>query len=227
MSSGYVGAGRLSSAKVVARQQDGTVLVQLPLPMLDVMVDVQAQVEEFATHCGLLLMQACLDSEVEFLAGERYKHDADRRGRRAGRTSGWAYCAGRKVALRRQRVRDEKGEVALSSVAAFRQDGRMQKGVAAKVLGGVKMRRYEGCLDAVCEGYGVKRSSVSRHWVRASARALIEPGNTNVVSVHRRIGRPVARTKPRNKSCRSRATWWASATASVSSSISDRPWLAN
>jgi transposase-like protein len=164
----------LSSAKVVRRQQDGTVLVQLPLPMLDVMVDVQAEVEEFAARCGLLLMQACMENEVECVAGRRYEHKAERQAHRAGRTSGWAYYAGRKVALPRQRVRGQEGEVALSSVAAFRRDGRMQRAVAGKVLSGVKMRRYEGCLDAVCEGYGVKRSSVSRHWVRASARALKE-----------------------------------------------------
>jgi len=174
MRSGYVGQDRLSSAKVVRRQRDGTVLVQLPLPMLDVMVDVQAEVEQFAARCGLLLMQACVENEVECLAGRRYEHTTERKAYRAGRTSGWAYYAGRKVALPRQRVRGQEGEVALSSVAAFRQDGRMQRAVAGKVLGGVKMRRYEGCLDAVCEGYGVKRSSVSRHWGRASARSLKE-----------------------------------------------------
>lgn len=174
MRSGYAVEGRLSSAKVVARQQGGTVLVQLPLPMLDVMVDVQAEVEEFAARCGLLLMQACMENEVESLAGRRYEHAPDRQAYRAGRTSGWAYYAGRKVWLPRQRVRGQEGELALSSVAAFRRDGRMQRAVAGKVLAGVKMRRYERCLDAVCEGYGVKRSSVSRHWVRASARALKE-----------------------------------------------------
>jgi hypothetical protein len=131
----------LSSAKVVARQQGGTVLVQLPLPMLDVMVDVQAEVEEFAARCGLLLMQACMENEVESLAGRRYEHAPDRQAYRAGRTSGWAYYAGRKVWLPRQRVRGQEGELALSSVAAFRRDGRMQRAVAGKVLAGVKMRR--------------------------------------------------------------------------------------
>jgi putative transposase len=168
----YGAEDRLSSAKVVAKREDGTVLVQLPLPMLDVMVDVQAPVEQFAARCGLLLMQACIENEVELLAGRRYEHAPDRRASRSGRTSGWAYFAGRKVDMPRQRVRGEKGQIALSSVAAFRRDGRMQRAVADKVLGGVKMRRYEGCLDALCEGYGVKRSSVSRHWVKASAKAL-------------------------------------------------------
>jgi transposase-like protein len=140
--------------------------------MVDVMVDVQAEVEEFAARCGLLLMQACVDSEVESLAGRRYERTPERQAYRAGCTSGWAYYAGRKVPLPRQRVRGDEGEVDLSSVAAFRRDSRMQRTVAGKVLAGVKMRRYEGCLDAVCEGYGVKKSSVSRHWVRASARAL-------------------------------------------------------
>ena len=174
MRSRYGVEGRLSSAKLLARQQDGTVLVQLPLPMVGVMVDVQAEVEQFAAQCGLALMEACIESEVERIAGARHERIPEREAWRGGKTQGWAYFAGRKVALRRQRVRGKGGERALSSVAAFHQDGRMQRAVAGKVLAGVKMRRYERCLDDLCEGYGVKRSSISRHWVGASARALRE-----------------------------------------------------
>jgi len=50
----------------------------------------------------------------------------------------------------------------------------MQRAVAGKVLAGVKMRRYERCLDDLCEGYGVRRSSISRHWKQVSAKALRE-----------------------------------------------------
>jgi putative transposase len=42
------------------------------------------------------------------------------------------------------------------------------------VVRGISTRDYEGVLDAVCDGYGVRRSSVSRHWVVASKRRLKE-----------------------------------------------------
>jgi hypothetical protein len=42
------------------------------------------------------------------------------------------------------------------------------------VLAGVAMRDYEGTLDAVCDGYGVQKSSVSRHWQAVSAQRLRE-----------------------------------------------------
>ena len=36
----------------------------------------------------------------------------------------------------------------------------------------VSMRDYEGTVDEFCDGYGVKKSSVSRQWKAASSREL-------------------------------------------------------
>jgi len=162
----------LSRGKIVEIGKDGRVTLQMPLPVVNLLIDAQAEVEALAVQCGLLLMKACIESEVEQVAGPRYVHQEERRAVRAGQTPTWAFYSGRKVGYRRQRVRGESGEIPLVSVSAFQKDGRMQRSVAAKVLSGVKMRRYEQCLDDVCEGYGVDKSCVSRHWVNASAQAL-------------------------------------------------------
>ena len=174
MTTAYADVRSLSRGKVVQIGQGGQVLIQMPLPMVDLLNDLQGELEAMATRCGLLLMQACIQSEVESLAGERYAHNPGRQASRAGQAPTWAYYGGRKVRYRRQRVRGERGEVALASVAALQKDGRMQRAVASKVLAGVGMRRYEQCLDDVCEGYGIRRSSVSRQWGKASAQALKE-----------------------------------------------------
>jgi len=170
----YDGKEALSRVKVVERDLADQVKLQLPLPVAGLMVDLQEEVERFGWECGRRLIEACIESEAERIAGPRYEHDPERKAYRGGKTSGWAYYGGSKAAIKRQRVRGEGGEVALESVRAFQQDGKMQRAVAAKVLAGVKMRRYEGCMDAVCEGYGVRKSSISRHWVKASAKALQE-----------------------------------------------------
>jgi hypothetical protein len=54
MKSGYDAEDRLSSGKVVATPEVRTLLAQLSPPMLDVVVDVQAEVEQFAAWRGLL-----------------------------------------------------------------------------------------------------------------------------------------------------------------------------
>ena len=174
MKTAYDGKEALSRVKMVEKDMADQVTLQLPLPVAGLMMELQEEVERFGWECGRRLIEACIESEVEGIAGPRYEHDPERKAYRGGKTSGWAYYGGRKVPLKRQRVRGEAGEVALQSVRAFQQDGRMQRAVAAKVLAGVGTRRYEGCMDEVCEGYGIRKSSVSRHWVKASAKALKE-----------------------------------------------------
>jgi len=164
----------LSRVKIVDRESEGLVRVQMPLPMAGLMVDLQGELQALVWETGKVLMQAIMESEVERMAGQRYAHIPERKAGRAGHARGWVFYSGRKVPLSRPRVRDDTGEVGLSSVAAFQTDGPIQRAVAGKVISGVKMRRYEQCLDDVCEGYGIKKSSVSRHWVEASARKVRE-----------------------------------------------------
>jgi transposase-like protein len=144
----------------------------MPLPVAELVIDLQQEVEKMATDYGMLVMNGFIKDEVERIAGTRYRHEPERKAYRSGNAGSWVYYAGRKVSLKRPRVRDENGEVPLATVKAFQRDGKMQRRVAGRVLAGVKMRRYEQCIDDVCEGYGIKKSSVSRHWVNASAKAL-------------------------------------------------------
>ncbi len=47
-------------------------------------------------------------------------------------------------------------------------------GLFRRVLHGLSCRRYEACAEAVPEAFGLSASSVSRRFIRASARALQE-----------------------------------------------------
>lgn len=44
----------------------------------------------------------------------------------------------------------------------------------AKMVRGVSTRNYEGVVESVREGFGIQRSSVSRHFVKATAKQVEE-----------------------------------------------------
>lgn len=82
---------------------------------------------------------------------------------------------GQKVALARPRVRTRGGEeVELDNYRRLQQDGRIQRAVAEKVVCGLSTRKYRRAVEALLDGYGMARSSVSRHFVRATAQQLQE-----------------------------------------------------
>lgn len=147
--------------------------VQLRLPIAEILAGVQDAVEALTAEAGLLVMKTLIDAEVEEHAGPRYRHTPDRQASRWGSADGSVVFAGRKVPLARPRLRSRDGrELPLQRYERFRADGRLRRAVAPRVLAGVAMRDDEGTLEAVCDGYGVQKSSVSRHWKAVSAERV-------------------------------------------------------
>jgi transposase-like protein len=145
------------------------------LPMPELMQDVAAAIEGAACQAGLLVIKGLIDEEVEQFAGPRYAHQDQRPGFRWGTQEGTIVFGGRKVAIERPRVRTKEGrEVRLQRYTALGQPTRMQAAVHPRILRRVSMRDYAGVLDEVCDGYGIDKSSISRHWKLASAEQLRE-----------------------------------------------------
>ena len=118
-----------------------------------------------------------LQAEVERLAGKRYE--------RAGRPPGhvrWTaqrgsiYLADQKIPLQVPRVRDRlrNVEVPLPLYERLQEPRACDTGLLQKVLGGLSTRDYERCAEAVPEAFGLSASTVSRRFIRASARKLQE-----------------------------------------------------
>jgi putative transposase len=148
---------------------------QMVLPMSPLLSEVAGAIEETAAQAGLLMMKALIDEEVEQIAGARYGHQADRQATRWGHDEGHVIFCGRKVAMPRPRVRSVEGrEVPLQRYQAFAHPQRMQQAVSQRILRRVSTRDYAGVLDDVCDGYGIQKSSVSRHWKAASSGQLQE-----------------------------------------------------
>lgn len=118
-----------------------------------------------------------LNEEVESLAGER----SARTGRQPGHVRwtpqrGSISLADHKIPLQVPRVRDRlrNQEVPLQTSERFPQPRACEMGLLHKVLGGLSTREYERCAEAVPEAFGLSASTVSRRFVRASARTLRE-----------------------------------------------------
>jgi putative transposase len=154
---------------------EGKASFQMVLPMSPLLSEVAGAIEQTATQAGLLMMKALIDEEAEQVAGVRYGHQADRQATRWGHDEGQVIFCGRKVAMLRPRVRSVEGrEVPLPRYQAFAHPERMEEAVSQRILRRVSTRDYAGVLGDVCEGYGIQKSSVFRHWKAASRQQLQE-----------------------------------------------------
>jgi transposase-like protein len=116
-----------------------------------------------------------LEQEVTQLCGSRYERPESRQFTRYGRQPGVITLAGQKVPIRRPRVREVGGkEAALERYALLQRPEAMPEACLKRMVRGVSCRDYEGVIERACEGFGVQKSSVSRGFVRASAKSLEE-----------------------------------------------------
>lgn len=167
---------RSRRVRVVDRAEalSGRVTVELPVSLAEVVAGVSKEIERLAGEAGLLLMDAVLKAEVDSLAGRQGRHDPDRQVYRWGSQGGYAVLAGKKIPLRRPRVRDRQGrEVVLESYRRFQSPPRRQRSIMKKLVHGISTRKYEQAVEDFTDGYGISRSAVSRELVQA-ARGMLQ-----------------------------------------------------
>jgi putative transposase len=143
---------------------DGTVTTPVTLAMIQALIPL-----------GLRAVEEALLAEVEALAGPRYARDDQRPDVvRWGAQRGSIYLADQKLPITVPRVRDGQAgrEVPLATYAALQTPRAQDAGLFRRVLGGLSCREYEAAAEAVPEAFGLARSSVSRRFIRASAREL-------------------------------------------------------
>lgn len=130
---------------------------------------------------GLDVMNELMAAEVTELAGPRGKHDRARRAMRHGAEAGTVTLGGRRLPIRRPRVRTADGtaEVSLAAYGAFTSSDLLAEGIVARMLAGLSTRRYGAGLEPVgaaveARAGGISRSAVSRRFVAATGRRLAE-----------------------------------------------------
>jgi len=134
---------------------------------------------------GLDVMGELIDAEVTEVAGPKGKHDPDRAANRHGTEDGKVTLGGRRIPVRRPRVRtvaDPDGverEVRLESYDTFASVDLLADHMVASMLAGLSGRRYSSALEPVGEAVestatSTSQSSVSRRFVAATAERLAE-----------------------------------------------------
>jgi len=138
-------------------------------------IDTRVELIQALIPLGLKAVNDLLQQEVAQLAGARYRHGDGPAGyARWGKQRGSVYLADQKLPIEVPRVRDlSRGEeVPLGTYRALRDRRRADESALRKVLKGLSCRDYESCVEPLAQTFGLSGSSLSRRFIRASARKL-------------------------------------------------------
>ncbi len=134
-----------------------------------------------AVGTGLQVLRAMLDEDVTRLVGAKGRHNPDRTVVRHGSESGQATLGGRRVGIRRPRVRTADGaqEVPLPTYQAFASSELLEQLTLERMLAKLSTRRYPAGLEPVgtqvaATASGTSKSAVSRRFVARTEHALAE-----------------------------------------------------
>jgi transposase-like protein len=138
-------------------------------------LDTRIAVIEALIPLGLQAVGDVLQQEVQRLAGPRYvRDDGAPHLVRWGQQRGAVYLADQKLPIQVPRVRNRQAgvEVPLQSYQRLQQPRAADEGMLRRILYGISCRDYRAAAEAVPEAFGLSRSSVSRRYIRATARKL-------------------------------------------------------
>lgn len=97
---------------------------------------------ELAVASGLKVLTTMLEANRTAVCGPRYQHQEARAAVRAGTVPSEVVLGGRKVQIRRPRVRAGGQEVALPTFHAFADDDPLNRRVVEQMILGVATRQY-------------------------------------------------------------------------------------
>jgi len=104
------------------------------LPLVDLLVDTRAELMELAVASGLKVLTTMLEDDRTAICGVRYQHQAQRQASRAGTVPSEVVLGGRKVAIRRPRVRASGEEVQLPTFAVMAAEDPLNRRVSTPAV---------------------------------------------------------------------------------------------
>ena len=152
---------------------------QVSVAMGEIAADMREGLLALAVGAGLQVMGVLMDADVAALAGPRGRHDPDRTAVRHGTEAGSVTLGGRRVQVRRPRVRaaDGSGELGVPAYELFSSTEVLGRMAMERMLAGLSTRRYGIGLEPVGEqvsaaATATSRSAVSRKFVAMTETAL-------------------------------------------------------
>jgi transposase-like protein len=147
--------------------------IQMVIPLNEVVDLIQRGLMKLAMRTFTEVAQEVMDREVTALVGPKNRADPERERVRWG--SEWGFCVvgGQKVRLDRPRVRDKRHkEVPLGSYELLQRASLMEDSVWQKMMHGLTTRRYSQVIEELEQAYGIKKSTISDHFIEASRQRL-------------------------------------------------------
>jgi len=174
---------KVPGRKVVTAAQDGE--RALPAEIQDALGQLVGAAREgllaLSVGAGLVLVRELMELEVEQLAGPKGKHGPDRVVKRHGYEDGSVTLGGRRVKVRRPRVRSivEDRELSLASYGYFASRDVLEQVVMDRMLAGVSARRFARVGEPVGEAVerqssATSKSTVSELFIESTRTALDE-----------------------------------------------------
>ena len=164
-----------------AETNDLAVPGQVSIVMDEIAADMREGLLALAVGAGLQVMQQLMEADVSAACGPRGKHDPDRTATRHGTESGSVILGGRRVPVRRPRVRavDGGGELPVPAYEVFNDTELLGRMAMERMLAGVSTRRYPIALEPVGQGIedrakSTSKSAVSRKFVAMTEHALAD-----------------------------------------------------
>jgi putative transposase len=155
----------------IAEQDDRA--IQLVIPLKEVLDLVQRGLMNLALRTFTQVAEEVMDHEVTALVGPRNQANPERGKVRWGSERGYCVVGGQKVPLDRPRVRDtRKKEVPLGSYELIQRASLMEESVWKKIMHGLTTRRYSQIIEELEQAYGIKKSTISEHFIEASRQRL-------------------------------------------------------
>lgn len=145
------------------------------LPLVELLIDTRAELMELAVASGMKVLEAMLEEDRTALCGPRYERLAERHAHRSGWAPSEVVLGGRKVAMRRPRVRAGAREIPLPTFRTFASTDPLDRRVVEQMLVGVATRQYARTLEpvgATVRTRGTSKSAVSRRFVARTAAQL-------------------------------------------------------
>jgi putative transposase len=154
---------------------------QLSVAMEEIAADLQEGLLALAVGAGLQVMAQMMEADVTAVCGPRGKHNPQRSGVRHGTEAGSVTLGGRRVPVRRPRVRtaDGSAELPVPAYEVFTGTELLGRMALERMLAGVSARRYPVALEPVGRGVddqarSTSKSAVSRKFVQLTQTALAD-----------------------------------------------------
>jgi transposase-like protein len=152
--------------------------VPIPLPLLSALEDAESAFFGLCVETGKQVLAAMMEYDRIALCGPAGRHDAERQAVRAGSTHSAVVLGGRRIDMRRPRVRSvAKRELRLPSFETASNEDPLDRHTLEAIASGVTMRRYARSLEPLPAGEAdrsTSRSAVSRRFVALTQKRLAE-----------------------------------------------------